>query len=151
MAPPSDRIPPLFMIFGAAGLLPPLALVLMMLGQPGALAVPVLYAVTLVYGALILSFIGGAWWGFAAGTQRAGAGVLTLAVAPTLVALSLLLLTARYPWAGGLGLAAVVAASPLVDLQMRRWELAPSWWLKLRVPLSLALGTLLATAALIAV
>jgi hypothetical protein len=34
---------------------------------------------------------------------------------------------------------------------MRRWELAPSWWLKLRVPLSLALGTLLATAALIAV
>jgi hypothetical protein len=67
MARRTDRIPPPFMIFGAAGLLPPLALVLMMLRQPDALAVPALYAVTLVYGALILSFIGGAWWGFAAG------------------------------------------------------------------------------------
>jgi len=142
-----DPIPPAFMIFGAAGLLPPLALVLMMLLDPGSLAVPALYAVTLVYGALILSFIGGAWWGFAAREERVSAWVLALAVTPTLVGLGLLLVTARYPLAGGLALALAVAASPLLDLQMRRRGLAPSWWLKLRVPLSLALASLVAVAA----
>lgn len=148
MPPQSERIPPAFLLFGAAGLLPPLALLLLILRTPDGLAVPVIYAVVLAYAALILSFIGGTWWGFAAArSERGGAGILAVAVSPSLLALALLAVAVRFPQGGGYALGAAIAASPLLDMLMQRSDLAPGWWLRLRIPLSLALGALTAIAA----
>ena len=44
----------------------------------------------------------------------------------------------RHPWALGLG----ILASRSVDFRLDRMGIAPRWWLGLRIPLSVGLGTL---------
>jgi hypothetical protein len=90
---------------------------------------------------VILSFLGGAWWGLAAGRghPRDLAFWLGLAVVPALA-----------------GWAAVYALSPLsvaglsglflltlwVDRELTRRYVAPEWWLPMRLPLSLCMAGL---------
>lgn len=93
------------------------------------------------YDATILSFLGGAWWGIAAraGGVRPLGPVLIASVLPALAAWGALLI----PRGGGLmliGLLFLVALSG--DAWLQRARLAPQWWLKLRVPLSIGMGAL---------
>ncbi|MCS6987129.1 MAG: DUF3429 domain-containing protein [Sphingomonadaceae bacterium] len=91
-----------------------------------------------LYAGLILSFLGGAWWGLAtrARPERAGA-LFTVAVAPTLAATALLLLMTPM---GLVLMGLVIAATVLVDATLVGEGLTPANWLRLRVPLSLGLG-----------
>lgn len=151
-APPApSRVPTLARALGFAGLLPQLAaLALVASGDPrwSFSALSLAYA----YAALILSFLGGIWWGLAA---RAGADapgwLWVAAVVPSLVALA-----TAIPWAIGaewpgpslvlLGLALIAALA--VDLRLVRLGLVPGWWLALRTPLSVGLGILSIATAL---
>lgn len=91
-----------------------------------------------LYAGLILSFLGGAWWGLAtrAGPERAWPLYL-VAVVPSLAALALLLgmTPVRLVVLGLLVMATLPVDRALVGL-----GLAPAGWMQLRVPLSLALG-----------
>ena len=99
------------------------------------------------YGALIFSFLGGTWWAFTA--ARPGAGRLLLAVGPSLLALVILLMLVSplsRPYAAAL-LAAAIALSPLADKALDADGLTPGWWMRLRMPLSIALALCVALAA----
>jgi hypothetical protein len=106
------------------------------------------------YAALIFSFLGGMWWGLAAGSIARGQAVPNwlwgAAVAPSLIAGATYL-----PWAFGkewLGVSLCVlgisiAASPLIDQRLN--QLTPGWWMSLRWTLSLGLGVLTLVIALL--
>lgn len=140
--------PPLPRWLGLAGLLPQLAALAIVLSGDRAhhfQALTLAYA----YAALILSFLGGLWWGLAARAEAPPAWLWVAAVVPSLVALA-----SAVPWSEGrpwpgpslivLGVALIAALG--VDWRLARARLAPEWWLALRVPLSLGLG--LATLAI---
>jgi Protein of unknown function (DUF3429) len=139
-------IPEIPRLLGLAGILPQmLCVLLVMFGGPeyryAALSIGYAYAV------IIFSFLGGMWWGLAAGMMAADHRTLGwiyfAAVMPSLLALISFL-----PWVYGenwpepslilLGLG--IALSPLVDHRLR--EITPAWWMPLRLILSLALGML---------
>jgi hypothetical protein len=138
-------LPPLWPRFlGLAGLLPQaLAMFALLGGNPEARYVAL--ACAFAYAALILSFLGGTWWGLAAASVTAPRWLWIAAIVPSLVAFA-----SAYPWMVGepwpqpslVMLAAALIASLGVDWQLRRIRVAPSWWLGLRVPLSLGLGGL---------
>jgi len=150
----TDRggVPRLALGLGYAGLLPPAACVAAVAGgDPGIrfTALALLYA----YGAVILSFLGGIWWGLAARGGRAAPDWLWFAaVAPSLAAVA-----TAWPWAVGLAwpapsliaLGAAVLATLAVDRRLVALRLAPPDWMQLRVPLSLGLGTLLIAGAVL--
>jgi hypothetical protein len=148
------KVPIGAMILGGAGLLPPVLAILIRLGAGGdvplsgfALRLAILYAM------LILSFLGGSWWG--AGAAKAPperqSAIFALAVAPTIAALLLFVLAGPYPLVSTILLALFIAASPLADAWLSKMGLMPPWWMRLRVPLSLLLGVLvLGLAALLA-
>ncbi len=134
---------------GLAGLLPQLLCVFLLLNGDPAQRFTAL-ALAYAYAALILSFLGGLWWGLAAASaERAPAWLWVMAVVPSLVALA-----TAWPWAVGLPwpepsllvLGAALIAALAVDRALVARGLAPSWWWSLRLPLSLGLGgmTLLA-------
>ena len=132
-------IPRPALLLGAAGLLPSLAMppLLAAGGDAAAFALQAGPA----YGALIASFIGGAWWGLAA--NRAEGAALTrwlvASVLPMLVAWVALLLP---PQAGLLLLAVIFALLPLADRAAQAASMAPAWWWRLRLPLSLLMACL---------
>lgn len=153
MSPPSDRsphTPPAVALgLGWAGLLP--FVVLAALGgvaDEGTARRAVVAVVA--YGAVIVSFIGGAHWGFAsvrlAGGSRSATGLLALSVVPSLVAWIAVLVPP--PWSE-----AVLAIAVIALLALDRWAvaqaLAPAWWLRLRLPLSAvaAVALMVASAA----
>ena len=128
---------------GLAGLLPQLLAVFALVGgNPDARFVAL--ACAFAYAALILSFLGGMWWGLAAASTETIPGWLWIAaVTPSLVAFA-----SAYPWMVGepwpgpslvlLGIALI--ASLVVDWKLRRMNMAPAWWITLRLPLSIGLG-----------
>ena len=132
-------IPRSALLLGAAGLLPSLAMPVLLAGGDGAAAFALQAGPA--YGALIASFIGGAWWGLAA--NKAGDEALTrwlvLSVLPMLAAWVALLLP---PQAGLLMLAVIFALLPLADRAAQAGALAPDWWWRLRLPLSLLMACL---------
>ena len=88
------------------------------------------------YAAVILSFLGGMRWGFAARAGDAGLNYV-VSVVPSLVAWAWL--AAPEPWRlGGLGLTILVLGP--IDLQLVRDGLAPPWFGKLRLILSTGAG-----------
>ncbi|WP_380787096.1 DUF3429 domain-containing protein [Sphingomonas sp. R86521] len=137
--------PPLPRWLGYAGLLPQvLALIAVAAGDVGGRFTAL--ALSYAYAALILSFLGGMWWGLAAQARApAPRWVWFAAVAPSLIAL-----VSAVPWATGdawpgpsmalLGLS--LLGSLFVDYRMRAAGLCPDWWLSLRLPLSIGLGVL---------
>lgn len=136
-------------LLGYAGLLPPIIAIAVRMSDPvqGGAAL----ALALLYSALILSFLGGMWWGAAA--SRAGGASLSiwlgLAVVPSLVALT----AGAVLFASVVSAAAIVAAgllaSLLVDLALVRAGHVPAWWMRLRVPLSVGLAVLTLAAGLL--
>ena len=131
---------------GIAGLLPQLACLVAAFFGPDDWAVAA-KAIAAVYAALIFTFLGGAWWGIAsaapAAERRGGLAWLWIAsVVPSLLATAALAL-----WLGGrlpvdpvlvsLGAGLLVA----LGVDVRVGSLAPRWWMQLRAPLSVMLGS----------
>jgi len=142
-------IPPIARLLGLSGLLPQLAAVALLLsGDPQSRfsALAIAYA----YAAIILSFLGGLWWGLAARTDSPPRWLWFASVAPSLIAL-----VTAWPWMVGLrwpGPSLVVLgisliAALLVDRALVKAGIAPPDWMKLRMPLSLGLGVLTMLAA----
>lgn len=134
------------MALGFAGLLPQAAAVaVIVLGRMhGDAPVGAAIAVALIYPALILSFLGGIWWGIA---MRRGAGQARLAgmaVLPSLFALACVgLAGAAHRFDRPLVLLGIaVLLTLLVDRHLSKRGEAPAGWMRLRVPLSLGLGGL---------
>lgn len=149
-----SRIPRAALILGLAGVLPFVWGVLTMVSP--ALAAWTTAAigprfvgpyVQLFYGAVILSFMSGVLWGFAArAPQSQGATGYALSVIPALWAF---FMTGGGPQAAGLALIAGFVGLLGLDALFARWGLAPPWWMALRmlltalVVLCLGLGLLL--------
>lgn len=128
---------------GFAGLVPQLAAVVLTLGGGHVAGFGRLIATG--YGVLILSFLGGMWWGIAMRREQRQGGLVALAVLPSLVAAAIL------AWAGLsdegapgplLALGVAIMLTLLVDRQLVSTGEAPQGWMALRVPLSLGLGLL---------
>lgn len=139
-----NAIPPMARWLGFAGLIPQIACALAVWLGPEDWRWSAL-AIGWGYAALIFSFLGGLWWGMAAASpdeaRRAPAWIWLAAVAPSLIALATYIpwvVGAEWPGPSLLVLGAGIIVSPLVDLRLV--TLRPSWWMALRVPLSLILG-----------
>ena len=154
-APASDGhrrlVPPIPRALGALGLLPQGAAALLVALDP-----PLLRATGLLlasgYAALILSFLGGMWWGLAAAAASPPPRWVWLAaVVPSLWALAALGVGVALglPRVALLPLALAILLTPLVDRRLVRDGLAPHWWLRLRVPLSVGLALLTAIVAML--
>ena len=135
-------------MLGYAGLLPPLAAVaaeLMLRRSPDQAPSAFMVALpALIYIALILSFLGGMWWGIAA-TRVAPErlwGWLAMAVAPSLAAAGAFFSgwLAAPPRGIAMVLAAALTLSLLGDRRLDRAGLVPPWWMTLRIPLSCGLA-----------
>jgi len=129
---------------GFAGLLPQLACLAAAWAGPPEWRWSAL-AIGWAYAALIFSFLGGLWWGLAAGSPdeaRRAPGWLWLAsVTPSLVALATFVpwvFGATWPGPSLYVLGAGILVSFLVDARLV--TIRPTWWMALRVPLSLGLG-----------
>jgi hypothetical protein len=96
------------------------------------------------YGAVILSFIGGAHWGFASRHLTDGTAparrLLGLSIFPSLVGWAALLVPPLWSTA----VLAIAFASVLaLDQLAFSYSLTPDWWMTLRLPLSVTVFTLL--------
>lgn len=129
-----NRIPFAPLALGLAGLIPFIFGAVTTLGW-----LPTVFGMggpmfTLAYGTIILSFMSGVLWGFATKTTgaRAAAGY-ALSVLPALWAFFMrgdtLFSATTYQITGFLGLL-------LLDFQFSKWDLTPTWWMRLRVILS---------------
>ena len=101
----------------------------------------------LLYGAVILSFLGGCRWGFACAGMGSGPRfrALLVAVAPALLAWGAAMAGGR---AGLVLLAGGLLLLFAADESLTRAGGAPEWWAKLRAPLTiLAAGSLIAAAS----
>ncbi|GAA0676472.1 hypothetical protein FHT00_002636 [Sphingomonas insulae] len=136
------------LILGYAGLLPQIAAVATCVFG-GSSDIGPMFAFG--YATLILSFLGGIWWGFA---MRTGDGhavswgqgrIASLAVMPSLFSAGLILLSIGHVvamhWALVL-LGSAVITTLLVDRRLRDAGHAPEGWMALRIPLSVGLGGL---------
>ncbi len=130
------------MILGYAGLLPQVAAgATCAFDQTGTTGAMFAFG----YAALILSFLGGIWWGFAMGTGRDQGRLACFAVAPSIVAAALIL-----GWVGGIVslpvalvlLGSAVLLTLLVDRRLATDAIVPDGWMELRVPLSIGLGSI---------
>ncbi len=141
---PAAPIPRSVLVYGLLGLIPFLAPPLASLATPAHDSV--LGLVALIYGALILSFLGGARWGQEVARPQPRAGIITLAMLPTLAGFGLLLATSLDRPAQLLAMAA------LFGLQFF-WDAAsqglPGWYPRLR--LILTAGAIIGLAAMASV
>ena len=128
------------MLLGFAGLLPQfLAVTLIALGGQ-----TIVLSIAIAYPLIILSFLGGIWWGFAMRRHTRQAGLAALAVVPSLVAMLLVIglaLKLATSWILVATGVAILLTLP-VDRHLARSGDAPADWMRLRVPLSVGLGGL---------
>ena len=140
MTDPAKLPPRAALVLGAAGLLPTLAAlgVMLLARRPEQ---DMAFRAAGTYGAVILSFLGGAWWGLAAarGHPRDLAWWLGLAVLPALAAWGVVF--AVSPRSVAI-LSGLFLASLWVDRELGRRFVAPRWWLPMRLPLSLCMAGL---------
>lgn len=136
----TTTVPRSAVLLGAGGLLPTIAAVAAVWLAPRDVAA-FGFSAGAIYGATILSFIGGAWWGLGAARAEGAAlaRILGLSVVPSLVAAAVLVVLS--PEAVAL-LALSFAAVLLVDRMLVHAGQAPAWWLRLRIPLSVSMAVL---------
>ncbi|PAX07636.1 DUF3429 domain-containing protein [Sphingomonas lenta] len=135
-------------LLGYAGLLPQIAAVVLVargtehhFGE----------ALAFGYAGLILSFLGGIWWGFAMRRHQGQGALAAVAVVPSLAVLALGILIVLGGFAAALtGLGIAILATLLVDRRLVASGDAPPDWMSLRAPLSLGLGSLTILAGLLA-
>lgn len=128
---------------GVLGLIPFAALTLMAWVANDAMASAAAVGIV-AYGAVILSFLGGAHWGIASNAMKdqpaAASRLLVMSVVPSLLGWVAVLLP--MPWSAAL-LAVAFIAILLLDRWALRYAFAPRWWLRLRIPLSATVSILL--------
>lgn len=98
-----------------------------------------------LYGALILSFLGGLWWGIAATNPAGSRWLYVAAVLPSLIAFGAGLLWIARTGSPGQSLMIVgltLLGTPLIDWQLDRRGMVPTGYLAMRVILSTGLGVL---------
>jgi Protein of unknown function (DUF3429) len=155
MAQSQNQLPQGAFILGLAGLLPQLAACIVAFTSDEYK----IYALVsgFAYSALILSFIGGVWWGQALSAPTKHTWIFIAAVCPSLIAwgAALLLFFNLKSWPYVLGaVAAALLVSPLIDVELSKVIHPLIGWMKLRIMLSIGLGCLtllLATLALNAI
>lgn len=135
-------------LLGFAGLLPSLAALVVLLSGPQdwrALS----FHLGLLYGALILVFVSGTWWGLASLSDdaRLRTQLLVQSVVPTFVALACLF---TFTGTSALIIGLTFPLGLRVDHRLALAGLAPDWWLRLRLPLALGMGALNALIGLVA-
>lgn len=132
-------------LLGLAGLLPQFACLAAALFGPEEWK-NTAAGIAAIYAGLVFTFLGGAWWGIAAGApaaeRRSGLAWLWIAaVLPSLIAFGCL-----GAWAGGMlplePVLIMLGAGFWIALGVdsRIGALGPRWWMRLRAPLSIALG-----------
>ncbi len=135
-------VPATARLLGLLGLLPQgLFLLLVAVDHPR--LVFAAQSLAFAYAALILSFLGGLWWGLAATAARPPAWLWIAAVMPSLAAFASFLpwaLAGSWPGPSLVLLGGAIMASLAVDRRLVRDGLAPDWWMRLRLPLSAGLG-----------
>ncbi len=139
-------VPRAAMGLGLAGLLPALATVAALLVWPE--MQDGVARIGIAHGAVVASFVGGAWWGLAS-ARAAGEALprhLVFSTVPGLVAWPALLVA---PATGFAVLAMLFAVLLPMDRQLMDRGVAPGWWLALRRPLSLGMAALHAAAMVI--
>lgn len=133
----TTKVPLPALLLGFAGLIPPAVLTAVALLELGLFA-PSTPGFVLTYAAVILSFIGGSWWGLVSREERPGWGLLGISVLPALGGWAAIF--SFQPPAALFALAGALVAALPVDALLVRRRLAPGWWMKLRVPLSVGLA-----------
>jgi hypothetical protein len=136
------KLPRVAFLLGLSGLLPQLLAAAVSLHPPHAAFGQF---AAFLYGALILSFLGGLWWGIAAANPNASRWLYGVAVLPSLIAFAAGLLWIARTGSPGQSLLAVglaLFAAPFVDWQLDRRAMVPKGWLSMRVILSTGLGVL---------
>jgi len=141
-----STIPRAALWLGLAGLLPSMAVLAVMLAWPAALDVAA--TAGLVYGAVVAGFVGGTWWGLAAGRAAPAAlpRHLLLSMLPGLAAWLAVLAP---PATGFAVLALLFAVLPPTDRRLLAEGVAPAWWCALRRPLSYGMAALHAAAVVV--
>lgn len=93
--------------------------------------------VQLFFGSVLLCFMSGALWGFAARASGAlSAMAYVLAALPAIWAFAV---TGGGPISAAMNLAFGFAGLALLDIAFSTWSLVPSWWLRLRLPMALGI------------
>ncbi len=139
------RIPPAPLVLGLGGLIPFWVLALGVLAGGAAGFGPGRLALALAaYGAIIVSFLGGIRWGFAV---REGDGGLQYAISVLPALLAWAALAAPSPWRLALLGLLALALWP-ADVALVRAGIAPAWFGRLRMILSLGAGAALLLGAL---
>lgn len=138
-------IPRPVLIYGLLGLIPFLAPPLIAMATPA--HAEILGLVVLVYGALILSFLGGARWGQEVLRPDPRAGIITLAMLPTLAGFGLLL-------ANSIARPAQLTAMAALLALLLVWDAGatglPRWYPRLRLLLTVGAIAGLGAMALLA-
>lgn len=137
-------LPPAAQWLGIAGLVPQVALAVVVIGGPPDLASAAV-RLALCYAALILSFIGGVWWGLAAQSAKGAQPWLWLAaVTPSLIAFACLgaWVLGQAPVPGLMIIGVALMATLAIDARLAANGWCARGWLRLRIPLSLGLGGL---------
>jgi predicted small integral membrane protein len=147
------RLPPgtVWARLGYAGLLPQAACLLAQADGSGLQWIG--SALGLAYACLILSFLGGVWWGMALASPQPPRWIFGVAVLPSLIGLAAFL-----PWMIGwtwpgpslFVIGACLLASPAVDRAAARVVEPRPGWLRLRIHLSIALGLMTMALGLLA-
>lgn len=136
-------------LLGYAGLLPQVAvLALIVFGRP-AVAYDLPFMAAFAYPSLILSFLGGIWWGFAMRRDQGQARLAALAVVPSLIPLALIPIAIRSSAWALAALGGAILLTLFVDRHLTATGEAPEGWISLRAPLSLGLGGLTILAGLL--
>ena len=141
----TTRIPRPVLIYGLLGLIPFLVPPLIAMATPA--HADILGLVVLVYGALILSFLGGARWGQEVLRPVPRAGIITLAILPTLAGFGLLLASSIARPSQLTAMAALLALHLVWDAGATD---VPKWYPRLRLLLTLGAIAGLAAMALLA-
>lgn len=137
----TNPIPRPVLIYGLLGLIPFLVPPLIALGTPA--HADILGLMVLVYGALILSFLGGARWGQEVLRPQPRAGIITLTMLPTLAGFGLLLASSIARPSQLTAMAALLALHMVWDASATDM---PRWYPRLR--LLLTVGAIAGLAAM---
>jgi hypothetical protein len=135
------RVPASALLLGVAGLIPFVwaALLTLNIGTERPLSLPAVLSgdgrlIMIRYGGIILAFMSGVLWGFA--TTQVGLKAAVGYACATIPALWWFFMPGTEAATALINLMTGFAALLILDYAYQRWDMAPDWWMSLRVPLT---------------